>query len=74
MCFEDKLRLAHRELRQTGMRESGYNPPFLRGIRRLGFYIRPFQYNSFFTNIAVSWLGFVIPLVPRNNANQLDQN
>lgn len=61
MCFENKLRLAHRELGLTGMRESCYNPPYLRGIRRLGFSIRPFPYNSFFMNIAVAWLGFVIP-------------
>ncbi|WP_407676577.1 DUF6404 family protein [Photobacterium obscurum] len=61
MYFNERLTLAHCELKQHSLRESNYNPIYLRGLRCVGFKVRPSHYNSIGINLIIGCLGFAVP-------------
>ena len=59
MSFQVKLEAAHKELSETKIWKSSYNPPILVLLRKFGLEIRPFHYSSFITNFIITsvWFG-----------------
>ncbi|CAH7301056.1 conserved hypothetical protein [Vibrio chagasii] len=47
MKFEERIELAHKNLREKGVWELNYNPPLDRVLRKLGFRLPPPYYQSF---------------------------
>ena len=54
MYYEERVKLAHKELEQAGLWTSNYNPLYVRWLRFMGCHIRPIQYSPFFRNLFVS--------------------
>ena len=58
MLFEEKLKIAFQELKNSGMRESSYKPLIFRYIWVFGFKVRPPHYRSFIENFITSTVVF----------------
>ena len=58
MSFQDKFEAAQKELNETEIWQSNYNPPVSVLLRKLGFSIRPFHYCSFISNFLASSIWF----------------
>ena len=61
MSYQDKLEAAQKELNETKIWKSNYNPPIFVLLRKLGLNIRPLHYNTFVGNFlfASIWFGVV---------------
>ncbi len=59
MSFQDKLKATKKELSETKIWKSNYNPPIFVLLRKLGLNIRPFHYSTFPVNFFSSsiWCG-----------------
>ena len=51
MDCETKLQLAHKELSDEGVWKPNYNPPLVKLLSKLGLYLPPHYYQSFFANV-----------------------
>jgi hypothetical protein len=58
MLFEEKLKIAFQELKNTGMRESSYKPLIFRYLWVFGFKVRPPHYRSIISNFITAAVGF----------------
>ena len=65
MSYTAKFEKAQTELSKTGIWKSNSNPPILIALRKLGFKVRPFHYNSFLRNFitASMWFGCALGLL-----------
>ena len=61
MSFQDKLKSAHKEMDEAGIKKSNYNSPILVLFRKLGLNIKPLQYYSFSQSFLITavWFGIV---------------
>ncbi|MBT4290176.1 MAG: hypothetical protein HOD92_22860 [Deltaproteobacteria bacterium] len=58
MLFEEKLKIAFQELKDSGMRESSYKPLIFRYLWIFGLKVRPPHYRSFVSNFISTAVGF----------------
>ena len=61
MDFSNKTELAFKELENTKIWKSSYNPPYLGLLSLLGLRLRPPHYNSIIVNFLTMSSGFGIP-------------
>jgi len=65
MTYQHKLEAAQKELSETKIWKSNYNPTIFILLRKLGLKIRPLHYNTFVVNFlsAAVWFSVVWGLV-----------
>ncbi len=54
LSFQEKLKKAHKEMDEAGIKRSNYNSAILVLLRKLGLNIKPFQYYSFLQSFIIT--------------------